>query len=44
MQGELDRSVVPFGRRDVQDDVVTKMAKRQAAPSSTQVENSKYDS
>jgi Mg-chelatase subunit ChlD len=42
MQGELDRSVVPFGRRDVQQEVVTKMAERQAAPSSTQVENSKY--
>jgi Mg-chelatase subunit ChlD len=42
MQGELDRSVVPFGRREVQDEVVTKMAERQAAPSSTQVENSKY--
>jgi Mg-chelatase subunit ChlD len=42
MQGELDRSVVPFGERDVQQEVVTKMAERQAAPSSTQVENSKY--
>jgi Mg-chelatase subunit ChlD len=42
MQGELDNSVVPFGRREVQDEVVTKMAERKAAPSSTQVENSKY--
>jgi Mg-chelatase subunit ChlD len=42
MQGELDNSVVPFGERDVQQELVTKMAERKAAPSSTQVENSKY--
>jgi Mg-chelatase subunit ChlD len=42
MQGELDNSVVPFGERDVQQELVTKMAERKAAPSSTQIENSKY--
>jgi Mg-chelatase subunit ChlD len=42
LQDELDHSVVPFGRLDVQEEVVKKMAERKAAAPSTQVENSKY--
>jgi Mg-chelatase subunit ChlD len=42
LQEELDHSVVPFGRVEQQDEVKSKMAERAAAPSSTQVENSKY--
>jgi Mg-chelatase subunit ChlD len=42
LQEELDHSVVPFGRVEQQDAVKSKMAERAAAPSSTQVENSKY--
>jgi Mg-chelatase subunit ChlD len=42
LQGELDRSVVPFGRLEQRDDVKRKMSERAAAAPSTQVENSKY--
>jgi Mg-chelatase subunit ChlD len=42
LQEELDHTVVPFGRVEQQDAVKSKMAERAAAPSSTQVENSKY--
>jgi hypothetical protein len=42
LQEELDHSVVPFGKKDQQEEVVRKMSERKSAPSSTQVENSKY--
>jgi Mg-chelatase subunit ChlD len=42
LQGELDRSVVPFGRLQQREDIMRKMSERSAASPSTQVENSKY--
>ncbi len=42
LQDKLDESVVPFGRMEMQDEIKGKMEARKAAPSSTQVENSKY--
>ncbi len=42
LQEELDHSVVPFGGVEQREEVKQKMADRAAAPSSTQVENSKY--
>jgi Mg-chelatase subunit ChlD len=42
LQGELDRSVVPYGSRERQDELKQKLAEKAAAPASTQVENSEY--
>jgi uncharacterized protein YegL len=42
LQEELDHTVVPFGALEQQEEIKGKMAERAAAPSSTQVENSKY--
>ncbi len=42
LQGELDRSVVPYGSRERQDELKGKMAEKAAAPDSVQVDNSEY--
>jgi uncharacterized protein YegL len=42
LQGELDRTVVPYGTLEQKSDVSSKMAERAAAAPATQVENSKF--
>jgi von Willebrand factor type A domain len=42
LQMELDRSVLPYGTKDKKAEISTKMSEKAAAPSSVQIENSKY--
>jgi Mg-chelatase subunit ChlD len=42
LQGELDRTVVPYGDLEQMGEIDSKMKERAAAAPSTQVENSKY--
>jgi Mg-chelatase subunit ChlD len=42
LQGELDRTVVPYGDLEQKADINSKMMERSVAAPSTQVENSKY--
>jgi von Willebrand factor type A domain len=42
LQGELDRTVVPYGNVEQKSAISQKMAERSAAAPSTQVENSKF--
>lgn len=42
LQQRIDRTVVPYGNREKQQDLVSKMETKAAAPASVQVENSEF--
>jgi hypothetical protein len=42
LQRALDQSVLPYGNREKQAETATKMEEKAAAPSSVQIDNSKY--